>query len=124
MILPTLYGVFLYGGAGIAQGNSVFMNLLSSSKEIVQKVVKVNTEIGSYTFDANEETKVEDIKKGLDEKEEDISWTDYGLFYNETPLTDMTKTLKILNIGYGSTLSLRKTTAIEETPTDAGAGSS
>lgn len=124
VILPTLYGVFLYGGAGIAQGNSVFMNLLSSSKEIVQKVVKVNTEIGSYTFDANEETKVEDIKKGLDEKEEDISWTDYGLFYNETPLTDMTKTLKILNIGYGSTLSLRKTTVIEETPTDAGAGSS
>jgi hypothetical protein len=124
VILPTLYGVFLYGGAGIAQGSSVFKNLLFSSKEIVQKVVKVNTEIGSYTFDIKDETKVDDIKKGLDEKEEGIFWTDYGLFYNDIPLNDMTKTLKSLNIEYGSTLSLRKTTVIEEPSSAAAAGTS
>lgn len=117
IIMPTLYGVFLYGGAGVAQGNSVFMNIISSSKEIVQKVVKVNTEIGSYTFDVDDTTKVGDIKKGVTEKEDDISWTDYGIFYNETLLDDEEKTLKILSIGYGSVLSIRKTTVVDAAST-------
>tara|TARA_Y100000389_G_scaffold198595_1_gene235395 strand:+ start:1977 stop:3668 length:1692 start_codon:yes stop_codon:yes gene_type:complete len=117
IIMPTLYGVFLYGGAGVAQGNSVFMNIISSSKEIVQKVVKVNSEIGSYTFDADDATKVGDIKNGVTEKESDISWSDYGLFYNARLLDDEEQTLKNLKIDYGSVLSVRKTTVDDATST-------
>lgn len=117
VLMPTLYGVFLYGGAGVAQGNSVFMNIISSSKEIVQKVVKVNSEIGSYTFDADDATKVGDIKNGVTEKESDISWSDYGLFYNARLLDDEEQTLKNLKIDYGSVLSVRKTTVVDATST-------
>lgn len=110
IVLPVVYGVMLYGGAGIAQGSAVFTNILSSAKEIVQKVIKVNTDIGSYTFDVSEETTVGEIKKSILENEDGIKWNEYGLHYNETILTDDAQTLADLKIGFGSTLTVRKIT--------------